>query len=228
MTTTPEPSQFYGYLTRLKAMNVEALKAVFNADYPTQELQDIYVSIEYPINQAAYPGIWVDYSDTEPLVIAGVDHHEWTEANLLSPPPLPDPRDNGQFRGAHTRWKFQGYVSYTVSALSSLERDRIYDELVRLFASRWTDYNLKFRSYIEDNAFIGANMNLDQIESTGNSAAPGTPWGTDEIIYERSLNMEIVGEFVTDCNTGRLLPLSKISVIPVIDPTVVTNYPEPH
>lgn len=191
-------SDFGGYLTHLKTMNVEALRETFDDEYPVERWRGIHVSIEYPIEQANYPGIWVDYSDVGKLTIAGVDHKEY--ATTVEDGAIP-----------FTRWKFTGYVSYTVTALTSLERDLLYDEMVKILAfGKFDPMRSRFRKYIEDNDFIAANMDFDEIEPQGNAAAPGTPWGTDEIIYERTLNMEIMGEFVSSAETGELLRLSEI------------------
>lgn len=193
---------FGGYLTYLKTMNVKALQATFANDYPVSQLRDVHVSIEYPIEPAHYPGIWVDYSDVGKLTISGVAHEEYadTEGNQVLP---------------YTRWKFSGYVSYTVTALTSRERDGLYDELIKVLAfGKYDPARSRFRKFIETNPFIAANMDFDEIEPQGNAAAPGTPWGTDEIIYERTINMEIVGEFVSSTSTGELLRLSQVLIVP--------------
>jgi hypothetical protein len=120
-----------------------------------------------------------------------------------------------------TRWRFQGTVSLTVVALSSLERDRLYDEIIRVLAFSNEDTGTaRFRTYIENNEFLAANMNFDIITPRGNVAAPGTPWATDEIIYERGVNVDILGEFITDRTTGALLPLSAIKIYSIEDLSV--------
>ena len=185
------------YLTYLKTMLVTAVEETFDEHYPVEQFRGVHCSIEYPVEPANYPGIWVDYEDGQELQIAGVDHYEKTEV-----------RQDGTIV-KFTRWRFQGYVSFTVTALTSRERDALYDELVKVFAFGKEDPNrLRFRSYIEDNDFIAANIDFDQIAARGNAAAPGTPWGTDEIIYERTINLEIIGEFIADDSDGGLLPLS--------------------
>jgi hypothetical protein len=55
-------------------------------------------------------------------------------------------------------------------------------------------------------------MDFDTLQPSGAAAAPGTPWGSDEIIYERTISQQVVGEFVVDPATGALLPLSEITV----------------
>lgn len=191
------------YLTHLKTMLVEGLSQTFDQSYPEPDWRGVHVSIEYPVEQMNYPGIWVEYTDADKLRRAGVDHQEYTEEDALG--------RTVQF----TRWKFSGYVSYTIAALTSLERDRLYDELVKVFAFGTEDpVRARFRQFVEGNDFIAANFDFDEIEPQGNVAAPGTPWGTDEIIYERSINMEVIGEFVSDTRTGALLRLSNILILP--------------
>lgn len=188
------------YLSHTKAMVVTALTTVFDDGYPVEDLRRLWVDIEYPVEQVKYPAIWVDYEDASPLAIAGIAH---VEHNELGQP--------------FTRWVFQGYVTMTVVALSSRERDRIYDELVRViaFGNRQVDDPALslFRQFIEDNEFIGAEMDFDQIESRGSAAAPGTPWGGDEMTYERTIAMQMRGEFVSNPSTQEIVPLREITFI---------------
>lgn len=197
-----------GYLVHLKTMLVTAMERAFDQEYPEEDFRRLHVSIEYPNEPQNYPGIWVSYSDTRALEIAGIDHHEFTEPGT------------GGSRRRYTRWKFAGFASFTCVALTSLERDRLFDEVVRILAFNREDSDVpEFRRYVEDNEFIACNFNFDQIEVQGNSVAPGTPWGTDEFIYEVTVNMEIIGEFISDASTGSLAPLRQILVKgrPVLD-----------
>lgn len=183
------------YLRNLKTGLVLALRDTFDGNYPDATLQNLHVSIEYPIEKQHYPSIWVDFEDSA-LINAGIAHYEQDEDfNRL------------------LRWRFEGSVSYTIAALSSLERDRIYDEMVKVLAfSRSNDELNAFREFVEDNEFIAMNFNFDEIEVHGTAAVPGTPWETDEIIYEKTLSMQLIGEFVTDVDTSNLVPLRKILI----------------
>lgn len=211
------------YLVHLKSLVVSALRDTFGSTYPQTDFADTKVGIEYPVDAQSYPSVWVDYDDDAPLQRAGIDHRE--VANLgtdLEPLLVP-----------FTRWRFQGTVSLTVVALSSLERDRLYDEVLRVLAfGNENDDTAGFRTYIESNEFIACNMNFDSLLPRGNAAAPGTPWGTDEIIYERGINVDVLGEFIADRITGALIPLSAIHVvateelITLEDLTVVEVLPE--
>lgn len=190
------------YITPLKTILVEALKGTFDTAYPVTEFRKIHVDPDYPVEEQDYPAIWVDYDDTQPLLKAGIAHRE--DAHPVT----------GTEVSPFTRWRFQGYISLTVIAMNALERDRLFDEMVRVVAFGEEDSVVgRFRYYISNNDLIAANLQTDKIEIRGNAAAPGTPWGTDEMMYERSLNLEIIGEFVPDPGTGVLVNLSKIIII---------------
>lgn len=190
------------YVAPLKTLLVEAIQGTFDSVYPEAKFRSIHASLEYPVDAQNYPSLWIDYEDTQPLMRAGVAHVE-TKSPV-----------NGTTVNPFTRWRFQGYVSVTTVALTSLERDELFDEVVRVVAFGNEDTIIgRFKDRIANNDLIAANLQTDKIDVRGSAAAPGTPWGTDELIYERSLNLEIIGEFVPDPNTGTLVPLSRIEVI---------------
>jgi hypothetical protein len=142
----------------------------------------------------------VNYDDRDSLSIAGIDYREFVADDS----------------GTHevTRWTFSGTITLTAVALSSLERDDLFDELVRVFAfSRIEEDQTVFRTIIENNDFIGVVANWDLLRPSGDAASPGTPWGTeDEVIYEKSLAFDVEGEFVSDPATNDLVLLSAITV----------------
>jgi hypothetical protein len=191
-----------GYLTRLKGCVVDALSTVFNSTFPDPRFRGLKVSIEYPLDQQSYPSIWVNYDDSDSLEIASIDHREFLV-------------DTDGLHHEVTRWNFAGSVTLTVVALSSLERDALYDEVVRIFAfSRIEEANPDFRTILETNDFLYLAVNWDQLRPHGDAAAPGTPWGSeDEVIYERSLGFDVEGEFVSDWRTNTLVPLREIVVV---------------
>jgi hypothetical protein len=191
------------YLVPLKTLLTEALKRTFDSEYVNADFRDLHASIEFPMEPQHYPGIWVDYNPVGNLQIAGIDHIEYAE---------PSP---GGLSRRYTRWKFQGEASFTLVALSSLERDRLHDELVRVMAfGSEQDQTSEFRSYIEDNEFLAVNFDFDEISARSFASSLGTPWQTDDMIYEAEIAMECFGEFVSDGQTQTLVPLSAVQVIP--------------
>ena len=189
-----------GYLRTIKTTAQNALQQAFLIFYPETDPdggdQPVYISLEYPVDQAHIPAIWVEFEPTD-LRTAGIAYTE-TDA------------DNNIF----TRWRFAGSASFTVAAMSSNERDMIYDQLVALvaFASQ-SDVASVFRQTVQNANLIATTWSFDTIESRGEAAAPGTPWGTDEVMYERGIALQVLGEFVTDPYTRQLVNLSEIQIV---------------
>ena len=204
------------YMTSVKTMITEAMSRVFDADYPEQDFRDVLVSLEFPAEPTQYPSIWVDFEPTGDLEVAGIGHIEYAEADDNFVP--------------FTRWRFSGFATYTVVALNSLEHARLYDEVVRVLAMGTERApTAEYRAYIEDNEFIAANGNFDQIRQSGWAATNGTPWGSDETIYEGTLSIGITGEFVSRGPDQALVPLSSVVVYPYAEnePDPTEGSPEP-
>lgn len=191
-----------GFLVPLKTLLVEAWQKTFDGEYIEEDFRGLHVSIEYPARKQDYPGIWVDFTPTG-IEIAGVSHVEYEEGV-----------DFEGFR-PHTRWVYDGTAEFTIATMTSLERDRLFDEMTRVLAfGREDESTAEFRAYIEDNEFVACNMDFDQFSVQGMAATPGTPWQTDDIIYEVTISTRCFGEFVSDSKSLTLVPLSAIVVQP--------------
>lgn len=193
------------YISPLKTIIVEALRETFDSQYPNPQFQDVNVQLDYPVENQEYPAVFVSYDDTGALKRAGVSMVE-----------MVDPSSGAEV-APFARWRFQGTVSITVvSIATALERDELYDEVVRVIAFGREDPDLvgRFHSYIDSNDLIASILQTDMMNPRGSSAAPGTPWGTDEMMFERTLDLEIVGEFVPDSLGGELVRLSRIIITP--------------
>lgn len=207
------------YRVALKTAVVEALASVFTDSHPNLDFRGNnkpLVSIEYPMLESHYPALWVQYADDSEITIAGIGHTEQVvdEANEVV--------------GTASRWKFAGAVTITVAALSSQERDRLFDEVVRIFVgARFNPALSSFRQRIESNDLVAINANFDDIEPFGDASPMGTPWGTDEIIYEVSLRFDVIGEFVTDILLTELVPLSQVKFIDYVEGSPEPDWPGP-
>jgi hypothetical protein len=191
------------YMQYLKTAVVEGLRLVYDTEYPIESLRGINISIEFPVSNSKLPCFWVNYDDNDVLQVAGIGHEELTFGG-------------GSFT-RHTRWRFAGTITVTAMAMSSRERDMLYDELVRVFAfGRYTEPTNQFRAYIEDNDLIAININFDELRPSGDNAGMGTPWETQEMLYEKSLSMDVIGEFVGDPITQAIVPLGEIRVHPYV------------
>lgn len=187
------------FVTPLKAMATHAMEKTLDVDYPVERFRGVHVSIEFPDDRQHYPGIWVDFEPTGEMERAGIGHFEYEGG-----------ADGGR---RYTRWRFQGYLTYTAVGMTSLERDMLLDELIRIIAfGEENPATNEFRALMEDNDLIACNIDFDQVGLRGSTQSPGTPWGTEEMIYEATVAIEVIGEFVSDTVSATLLPLGSIAV----------------
>jgi hypothetical protein len=189
------------FLVNVKTVITEALKNTFTASYPTPDFASLHISIEYPYDVQDYPGIWVGFEPIGNLSRSGVDEQTGFTKNV-----------NGTF-SPFTLWRYQGYATYTIGAMTSLQRDRLFDELCRIFAfSQESSEIYQFRQYVESNPYVAMNMDFDNVQVRGMSESPGTPWGSEDMIYETTIAMECVGEFRNDRLSDPLYPISEVVV----------------
>jgi hypothetical protein len=180
----------------------QAVKLTFNGNYPVDEFKNLHVSPEFPILEENFPAVWVDFSPAGDLHTGGIDQLLYTEP------------DENNVVHAYKKWLFQGRVQYTIMALSSLERDRLFDEMVKMMAFGQLNPQLSiFRQTIEDNPWVATNIDFDQIGQEGKVASGGTPWGSDDMLYEITLTAQCLGEFASDPSTGEFLLLEHVKWI---------------
>lgn len=192
------------FLVPLLTLLVESLRRTFDADYPTEQFRGLWVSLEYPAAQANYPGIWVDFQPSTDMQSAGIGHVEFTE-----------PDGAGAVR-AFTRWRYAGMAQFTCVSLTGLERATLVDEVIKTIAFGLEDPGRStFTQHMEDNDLVTCNLQRDKIDLTTKGETPGTPWGTDEVLYEQTIAIDCEGEFVSDGANGGLIPLSAVTVFPV-------------
>ncbi len=189
-----------GFLRTIKTTAVQAVQEAFRASYAAPDAaggsQQVFVSIEYPVEEASYPAIWVDYEGSD-LRTVGIAYTE-TDAS----------------GNVYARWRFSGYVVFTVVALSSNERDMLYDQLIGMTAfAAQSSFPSTFRQVVEAAPLVASIWSFDTVEDRPPAAAPGTPWGTMDVIYERGFAIQVIGEFVTDPATYELVKLAEIQVV---------------
>lgn len=205
LTTPPSVGGVPGYMRTLKTLAVQAVSQAFVLTYPETDpqggQQPVFASLDYPVEPTAYPALWVTYAPAQ-LQTAGISYTE-TDGS-------------GNF---YARWRFSGTVSFTCAALSNNERDLLYDQLVSVlaFASQ-SNVPSPFRAFVENSPLIESTWSFDSLETSGHAEAPGTPWGTDEVIYEDTLSIQVTGEFTSDPVSLALINLRDIRVtgVPVL------------
>lgn len=195
---------------------VEALKAVtthaqYDSDSP---LRDIAVHVNYPVAEVDYPGIWVNYSMQGDLKNVGIGHVESAYD------------DEG---GLHEvgRWHFGGMVEFTLAGMSNLERALLVDAFTRVLAIGRIDKNPEgeMRRHIERSDLIGQSVTWDSFAVGAFGESQGTPWGTDDVIYEATVSLTTSGEVVVDPSTGALVPLSAVITDVIVEGTAALPVP---
>jgi hypothetical protein len=189
-----------GFMRTIKTTAVQAIQNSFQISYPAPDAEGgtkrPFVSVEYPVKEAQYPAIWVDYEGAE-LRTVGIAYTE-TDAS----------------GAAYARWRFAGHVAFTIVALSSNERDLVYDQLLGMTAfAAQSDFPSVFRQVVENAPLVASVWSYDSVEDRPSSAVMGTPWGTLDVIYESGFAIQVIGEFVSDPFTLALVNLAEIQVV---------------
>jgi len=198
-----------GFMRTIKTTAVNAVQQSFQVRYPAPDAEggakSPFVSIEYPVEEAQYPAIWVDYEGSE-LRTVGIAYTETDQSGA-----------------AYARWRFAGHVVFTMVALSSNERDLMYDQLIALTAfAAQSQFPSSFRQVVEAAPLVASVWSFDSVEDRPSAAAPGTPWGTMDVIYERGFAIQVIGEFVSDPYNAELVNLAEIQVVATAE-----GYPDP-
>jgi hypothetical protein len=191
---------------------------VFGAGYPVEDFANLHISIEYPDEEQDYPGVWVGFEPVGNIERGGIDNF------FNAPPP-------SQLTGAPVSpiylWRAQGYATYTLAAMSSLQRDRLFDEVMKVITASRDPVQSSFRAMIEDNPLIAIRFDFDQVQIRGVNENVGTPWQTLDIIYEATLAVQAQIEFYSDSPTSELVPISKIEIIATGPPNYDVTVPRP-
>jgi hypothetical protein len=193
----------------------EALAAVFDAEHPNERLRDIPISTDYPLREVDYPGLWINFSMQGAVRNMGIGHVEYEPATDAVT------GDEG-FREIY-RWTFGGVIEITVATLGNLDRALLLDEVMRTLAVARSGRNIEgdFREAVENNDLIGMTCTWEELTLTGFGEQQGTPWGTDDVVYEATVSMPLIGEVMLEAHTGVLLPLSAVVISPETDPAVL-------
>lgn len=195
------------YLVETTTLLVKAMRTAFDNDFPTADFRNTPIEIEYPVLSQQYPSIWADFQPVGTLSPVGIGQIESVAAQ------------GGGVKLVH-RWSFAGYATFTAVALTSLERSRLFDAMIAVVAFR--DQNPAygaFRTTIEQDPLIILQPNYHEIDQRGFSASPGTPWGTEEMMYEATIAIPVIGEFVSDPSTMTLVNVSTVGIINWVDDT---------
>ena len=209
------PGSEGGVIEAVKRAVVMALREALIRTNITINGSPVYVDLEYPMKKEQYPGIWVQFSVVK-LNRAGISHEVWVQDANLNWTPIQE-------------WMFNGRVTLTIVALKSLERDRIADSIISMFAfSRTPELvisqpNANTKQYrtlltaLDQNPYVAMTLNTDTITPGGQSASMDVPWQQDVLAYEDSYSFDLLGNFNIKFTRDGAYTLSRVDSVPVID-----------
>lgn len=178
------------FITSARTMVTEAFRAALKGQaHPKLRDKDIWVGMDFPAAKTNYPGVWTEFTPNGAVQSAGIGHTEFRVKEDLK-----------VVRG--TRWRFGGTITATAVALTALERDTLADELLRIvaFGDEHPDLAI-LRGRIENNDLINVEIQWDKATLSSFTDSPGTPWGTDDTVYEVTLSLVCSGGFISVLGT---------------------------
>ena len=194
----------YSYKLGIKEQIVEALRLVFGASYPDLTYAGkISIESEYPGTEVSYPLIVVRFTSNE-VKNVGVGHYEIDPAY---------PSDEV------LHWRFSGYLTFTVYALSPLDRDKILAGLTNLFAfGKDIPAFSTFQTKVRNQRFVTLVVMSDSFTEGADMAMPPA-WNptSNELLFSNSMTFQVFGEFFTQPTTGVLVEVDEVDLFPTMD-----------
>lgn len=191
-----------GYKASIKREVIDALRDAFAQDYADNDLiKNLTVDLDYPMQQIQFPHIMVTLNE-QTLQAAGVGHYEFGVS------------ENGESVMLR-HYRFEANLTFTIMALSALERDELSAVLVGILAfPRGSVASSKFYEEIFDSDFIDMQIATDIITPSGDQVED-VPWDDPtRKMYTATYSVPIVGEFFTHVNGVTLATINDIRLYP--------------
>jgi hypothetical protein len=202
------PKSHDAFIVQIKKAFINAFNKGFDDSHPSARVNGINVSMEYPMVEAEYPGIWVQF------------HFSGLQSTGLMNDFMDD--EENEFH----QWEYRGRISLNVLALTAKERDQIASEIIQIWAfNRWSPQGRRFRDSISSEPYINVSLNGDKLDSTGPGITVGTAFKEDQVVYEDTYSFEIIGQLRSQIDESVVkTPLNKINYFPQI---AVSQLPPP-
>lgn len=196
-----------GPVEGIKKAVVSALKAGLALDINEKDpLRKIVnnVTMEYPMIKDAWPAMWVGFSVRK------------IQATGINEDTIYTPNENKEQDNFYRLWSFEGTATVTILALSSLERDRLSDSFIRMFAFRELHRSRGiFWDHLDDQEYVYIYANKGELKPGGQSEGPGIapPWDSTQLGYTDNYSFDIGGQFASNTYTGKLVKLREIRIV---------------
>lgn len=210
------------FITATKVAIVEALRSVWFEDQETNTYRSDLKEFDKP-----YPRrISIEYSEEAedwPFVLVQVRPSliQWTG---ITPDEIINagPEDSPTWKRIR-QGRFEASCMLQIMALTSAERDRIWDNLILLIMmGRTRSLTRSFHSTLETNDLVGITINEASVRPIGDTISVGTPWDPEMLTYEATIEFDMTGVFYADefnedlveLTTARIYPYLPIDPIP--------------
>lgn len=196
------------FVSAVKLAIVEALRETVLAAGFTGDARFQSIDIEYPEQSQQWPSLLVQFHPRGSVSWTGVNPEEFTEAGEL---------ETFDWTGI-TKGYFEGSIDLTVLALTSRERDRLWDALIELLLMglRNADTEIFFER-LNNHDLIDMTVLPSNITPLGDSISPGTPWDPEPLSYEATVRIDVVGQFYASTYDRRLMSISEVHLYPYRD-----------
>lgn len=199
-----------GFIEAVKRTLVVSLRRAFTDSGLSLNDSRLNVDMEYPDQEASYPAAWVQFSFTN-LTDSGLGHIESATG------------ENGEV-GEVRQWRYEGQVTVTFMALSSLDRDRISDKFISIYAfsdigdppviKRRERPHPQLFQELARSPYVSMSLQSGLIRPRGQNTSVGTPWNSGQLVYEDSYVFGLEGEFQQLYIPGEGYRLRRIDIVP--------------
>lgn len=217
------------FLVACKTAIVESLRSVWFVDQNTGQEAHNYnpdldvnprdpeprrITLEYPEESQDWPVILVQI---RPSIV------EWT--GIMPDEVIDASQEDGQLPIDRTttedsppnqtpayklirQGRFEASCMLQVLALTSMERDRMWDNLIKLLMmGRKQSATNNFFSTLDTYDLVGITIMEGSVRAIGDTIGQGTPWDPELLTYEAAVEFDMVGTFFADEYTEDLVPL---------------------
>lgn len=204
------------FITAAKVAIVEALRSVWFEDQEANsyrsDLKDFdrpyprRISIEYSEEAEDWPFVLVQVRPTV-ITWTGITPDEIVNAGTEDSPTWKRIRQG----------RFEASCMLQIMALTSAERDRIWDNLILLIMmGRTRSLTRSFYSVIETNDLVGITINEASVRPIGDTISVGTPWDPEMLSYEATIEFDMTGVFYADEFNEDLVALTEARLYPYL------------
>lgn len=199
----------------------EALRATYDSEW----INDVTLT-HYNVNRPVPNRITVEYADEEqdwPFILVQISPSvvQWTG---ITPDEVFETGDPNFPLVKVREGYFEATVMLSIYALSSESRDRMYDNMLKVvMMGRKNAATKDFFTSLENQDLIGMTVMEAEVSPVGDSISVGTPWNSEQIAYEASVQFQVIGRFYAPEYDEQLIALSGARVFPYTDQDVANN-----